>query len=79
MWAYWVPMLVFETVLFALAIAKAFEEFRRQSHTPRILIMLFRDSVAYFGGVLAVILANLVIWSAARVRRSGSYPRFSQC
>ena len=61
---------MFESTLFVLAIIKAVQAGRNELHTPKILVVLLRDSVAYFGGILAIILTNLVIWAAARVRRS---------
>lgn len=66
-WTYWVPMLSFEIVLFATALVKAFAVAREESYTPRILTVLLRDSIAYFGGVGAIAVTNLVVWSAARV------------
>ena len=68
MWAYWIPMTIFETILFVLAIVKCFKLARDHSHAPKALIVLLRDSILYLGGVLALLLCNLVIWAAARVR-----------
>lgn len=68
-WAYWVPMAAFESVLFLLAIIKSVQVARAESNTPRVLAILLRDSVLYFGGVIAVILTNLVFWAGVRVRR----------
>ena len=67
-WAYWVPMLAFESTLFMLAVVKAFEVARQEVNTSKILAVLLRDSVIYFGGIVAIILTNLVISSAVRVR-----------
>ena len=60
-------MLAFESVLFVWAIVKAFKVAQQESQTPKILAVLLRDSTAYFGGMFAIILTNLIIWSAARV------------
>ena len=60
-------MLSFDSVLFVAAMIKAFKVAWGESYTPRILAVLLRDSVAYFGGVGAIAVTNLVIWSAARV------------
>ena len=68
MWAYWIPMTIFETILLALAVAKCFQ-LARGLHAPKALVVLLRDSVLYLGGVLAILICNLVIWSSARVRR----------
>ena len=75
-WAYYVPMLIFESILFLLAIAKACQTARQEWHTPKILVVLLRDSVVYFGGVLAIILTNLVIIFTARVRFASLPPSF---
>ena len=66
-WTYWVPMLSFESILFAAALFKAFKVTREEAFTPRILTVLLRDSIAYFGGVGAIAVTNLVVWTAARV------------
>ena len=60
-------MAAFESVLFLLAVAKSVQVARSESNTPRILAILLRDSVLYFGGVIAVILTNLIIWAFVRV------------
>ena len=47
--------------------AKAVVVAREKSRAPTLAVLL-RDSIVYFGGVLAIILTNLVILTAARVR-----------
>ena len=69
MWMYWLPMLAFESTLFMLAIVKAARVARGVASTPNVLVVLLRDSIAYFGGIIAIIIANLVLEAAARVRR----------
>ena len=66
-WAYWIPMLVFETTLCVLAIVKSVQIARAQLYTSKVLSTMLRDTVAYFGGILVIIIANFVIWFAARV------------
>ncbi len=68
-WAYWLPMLVFESGLFLLAIFRLLQLgfYKCDKRTSNLLVVLLRDSVMYFGGVLAVILANFVAWKASRV------------
>ena len=68
--AYWAPKLVFETVMFVLACVKAVELnlLRHQVNSPRILVILLRDSMVHFGGMLAVVLANFFLWTFAEVR-----------
>ena len=67
MWSYWVPLFSFQSVLFLLAIAKVCESARKEWRTPRVLVVLLRDSLTYFGGVFAIILVNVLIWTTARV------------
>ena len=69
--AYWVPVVVFESTVFVLAFAKAVAavlQRRTSGDPPRLLIILLRDSIVYFGGLLAVVLANLLVWSFGGVR-----------
>ena len=68
MWMYWLPILVFESTLFILAVIKAFRAAQDISKTPRILAVLLKDSITYFGGIFAIIVANLAIDAFARVR-----------
>ena len=68
-WAYWIPITALEFVLFSLAVFKAVEIARKELGTPRILEVLLRDSVMYFGGILAIIIANLVLYRLAKVCR----------
>ena len=72
MWAYWVPMLVFESISIVLAVNKSVKIVRTSGGPPQVLTVLFRDSVLYFGGILAIVVANVAICSTAQVR-----PRFS--
>ena len=61
-------MLTFEGVVFALALAKTVQHIREhQACPPRLLGVLLRDSMVYFGGMFAIILTNLLIWITARV------------
>ena len=66
-WAFWVPPIVFESVLLVLAIVKAAQVAHQEAPTSKILGVLIRDSVVYFGGTLSIILVNLVIYTVARV------------
>ena len=60
-------MIVFETTLCVLAVFKAVQITRTGSRVPRLLTTMLRDTVAYFGGILVVIVVNFVIWVVARV------------
>lgn len=71
-WAYWLPNLILEFTLFSLALFKSVQVYRNRRYrgeTPNILLVLIRDSVFYFGGVMTVIITNLVTWASARVSR----------
>ena len=67
LWAYWIPRVVFEMMLVILVFLKVLDAARDSTYAPRVLIVLLRDSVVYFGGMLAVVLINLAIWASARV------------
>lgn len=69
-WVYWFPTSVFQCVLLVLAIAKIVKAARQEWQTPKLLIILVRDSLVYFGGALAIILVNACMWSTARVSSS---------
>ena len=70
-WAYWIPITVFDSILFLLASYKSIEfSVYHGKNMPRLSQVLIRDSVIFFGGVLALILINLVIWSLHKVRIS---------
>lgn len=66
-WRYWVPGATFELTLVSLAVAKLFQVARAKNSPPRLLQVLLRDSVLYFGGFFATLLCSLVIWTCARV------------
>ena len=67
-WAYWVPLSAFQGTIFLLAIAKVCEIGKRERRRPQVLVVLFRDTLSYFGMMFAIILVNVLIWSVARVR-----------
>ncbi|KAH9923853.1 uncharacterized protein B0H18DRAFT_955698 [Fomitopsis serialis] len=63
-WAYWVPVMVWESLLLALSLYRSAQQAREEAGTPRLMVVLLRDSVLYFGGALASILANFIVWKA---------------
>lgn len=63
-WAYWVPVMVWESLLLALSLYRSAQQAREEAGTPRLMAVLLRDSVLYFGGALASILANFIVWRA---------------
>lgn len=61
-WTYWIPVLVFESILFLLALVKSIRRGRENAETPYLLIVLLRDSIIYYGGTLGIILTNFLVW-----------------
>ena len=61
-------MTLFETLLFFLMLAKVLSDFMKSDMgTSSLMNVLVRDSVVAFGGTLAWILTNLIIWVIGRV------------
>lgn len=67
---YWMPVMVFESVIVALAAAKVIKVYRDKEAAPHVLAVILRDSVIYFGGVLVLVVTNVIIWEVARVSAS---------
>ncbi|CAE6414238.1 hypothetical protein RSOLAG22IIIB_01605 [Rhizoctonia solani] len=69
MYIYWATNLAFESILFGLAIVKAYQHVSRQQGLraswsgPRILSVLVRDSILYFLVIFVTYVINLVSWS----------------
>lgn len=66
-WAYWVPQLVSESTLFLCTLPKTLSVLRGPVKTPYFTYVLLVDSFVYFGGVVAIILLNFIIWSLPSV------------
>ena len=61
-------MTFFESVLFVLAGSKTIYLLtHKDQQTPGLMVVLLRDSLLSFGGVLVWIVTNLVIWIAGPV------------
>lgn len=65
-YAFWIPILAFETFLCCLALFRGYQTFR-SSGTPyqsgkRLVGVLIRDSVVYFFVMFATYLTNLLVW-----------------
>ena len=69
-WPYFLPVTLFESALFGLAVAKTAQSIFSEERAGQLLAHLLRDSILYFGGVASLKVGNLVIWSFARVRFS---------
>ncbi|KAJ3518841.1 hypothetical protein NM688_g9384 [Phlebia brevispora] len=66
-WIYWLPMSIFESCLFLLAVAKAAQlTYTGEGRAPSLLVVLLRDSIIFYGGVLSVILTNFIVWKVGR-------------
>ena len=64
-------MLVFEFTIAALAALKIAKLYSAGEATPHLLAVMLRDSVVYFGGLLVLLIPNLVVWEVGRVRDNG--------
>ncbi|KAJ3557048.1 hypothetical protein NM688_g1684 [Phlebia brevispora] len=75
-WAYWIPMVFFHGLLFLLILVKIGYILSQDGKTsnPGLMKVLLRDSVVSFGGALAFIVLNLVIWSVGRKTLWGVFP-----
>ena len=60
-WPPWIPQLVFEGAIFLLALFKVFQTAREEGQPPRVLAVILRDSLVYFGGTLVIIILFLVL------------------
>lgn len=68
--------MIWEALLLALSLYKSAQQVRAEEGTPHLMVVLLRDSVLYFGGALATILSNFIIWkSEVRTVYRVSYPR----
>jgi len=67
--AFWIPMLAFETLLCGLALYRGYETFQSSGsrfRTGRQLVsILIRDSILYFLVMFATYLTNLLVWIVA--------------
>ena len=69
-WVYWVPLLVFETFLVTLVVAKSIQMVHTPGGSPHLFTVLLRDSFVYFGSHVVLILSNLLVWVSGRVSRA---------
>ena len=68
--AAFIPMVAFQIVVCVLAVIKSAQTALAQYRASRLMTVLLRDSAMYFGSMLAVSLANVVAFTAVRVRSS---------
>ncbi|KAK0439348.1 hypothetical protein EV421DRAFT_1713575 [Armillaria borealis] len=68
-YAFWIPTIVFESLLCGLALFRGFQTFSSDgplfSSGRRLVSILIRDSVFYFVVMFATYLTNLLVWAAA--------------
>ncbi|PBK94835.1 hypothetical protein ARMGADRAFT_68849 [Armillaria gallica] len=68
-YAFWIPTIVFESLLCGLALFRGFQTFSSDgplfSSGRHLVSILIRDSVFYFVVMFATYLTNLLVWTAA--------------
>jgi len=70
---YWLPSLAFESLLLILACWKTIQEASSSFWTSKIMVVLLRDSVLYFGGVTLFTIANFLAWYIAPLPLYGMF------
>ncbi|KAI0792499.1 hypothetical protein C8Q75DRAFT_753174 [Abortiporus biennis] len=74
-WSFWLPMIIYESTVFLLAISKAIRMANgRPTRRSNFTYILFRDSILYFAPVLAVMLTNCIIWARRDLALSVAFP-----
>lgn len=63
-WAYWLPVLVFESIMLSLSVVKSVRQAQEDTRTPYVMVVLLRDSVVYYGGIIGPILINCIVWKS---------------
>ncbi|KAF8513361.1 hypothetical protein JB92DRAFT_2923996 [Gautieria morchelliformis] len=58
---FWIPFLIFETFLVALMLCKGWRVYRSEGGS-RLLHLIIRDSLFYFGVMFISLLANCILW-----------------
>lgn len=68
-YAFWIPTIVFESLLCGLALFRGFQTFRSDgplfSSGRQLVSILIRDSVFYYVVMFATYLTNLLVWTVA--------------
>jgi len=75
LWAYWVPILVYESTGFLMVFYKAFQHIRHsnwqdtvteisQSTTSSLMTVLYRDSLIYFAVIFGLYVATCVLFAS---------------
>ncbi|KAI0070290.1 hypothetical protein K474DRAFT_875683 [Panus rudis PR-1116 ss-1] len=61
----WVPYLTYEIFMFVLAMYKSVLLAREHPETPHLIYVLLRDSLVFYGGTLAMVLVNCLVYPKA--------------
>ena len=65
MWKIWIPSIIFEPILFFLALVQLPLAIRSpRHHVTNMLSVLVRNSVIYFGGDLAATVTNVIAFGS---------------
>jgi len=71
LYAYWIPILTFESLLCGMAIMRGVKAFRDQESSfisgTQLITILLRDSIIYFIIVFLTYLTNLLLWSTGAI------------
>ncbi|KAF8521107.1 hypothetical protein BU17DRAFT_65066 [Hysterangium stoloniferum] len=71
---YWVPSMTFESILLLLALWKTVLEARKAMlKSSKLMVVLIRDSVLYFGGITLFTVANFLAWYIAPLPLYGMF------
>jgi hypothetical protein len=67
-WVYCLPGSVFDGLLLLLFATKSVQYLKdRPAYMPQLLLILLRDTFLYFGGVVAILFGNLLMWAVGGV------------
>jgi len=71
LFAFWIPILAFESLLCGMALFRGFQAFRYRQNVLRagrhLVTLLLRDSIIYYLIVFVAYLTNLLLWSSGQV------------
>ncbi|KAI0077358.1 hypothetical protein K474DRAFT_1095438 [Panus rudis PR-1116 ss-1] len=73
-WSYWIPTIAFESLMFILTLNKCIKCLMDRYGTPRLLVIMLRDSLVFFGSILAVALLNCFLWAYGRPTLINAFP-----
>ncbi|KAJ3552635.1 hypothetical protein NM688_g4043 [Phlebia brevispora] len=63
----WIPILIFEIVVFLLALYKGLQQVQQRAiYASQLMQIMLRDSFAYFLIIVAIDIVNLIVWIHVR-------------